>query len=86
MAGSKNGGLKAAKTNKERYGEDWYKKIGKIGGSRCGTEGGFASKKVGEDGLTGPQRAREAGKIGGKVSKRGPAKKKKEENVQEKED
>ena len=39
--------------------------------------GGFAAN---------PELAREAGRIGGKISKRGPAKKKKEENVQEKED
>lgn len=28
MAGTKEGGLKAAATNKAKYGEDYYKKIG----------------------------------------------------------
>lgn len=37
--------------------------------------GGFASDVVGEDGLTGRQRAAIAGSIGGMKSKRGPAKK-----------
>ena len=33
MAGSKEGGIKAAKTNIEKYGKDFYKNIGRIGGS-----------------------------------------------------
>jgi hypothetical protein len=74
MAGNKAGGLKAAKTNKERYGEDWYKKIGKIGGHN-GHTGGFAAN---------PQLAKIAGMKGGRISKRGPAKKK-EEDVQKEE-
>lgn len=52
--------------------------MGKKGGSLSVT-GGFASDKVGADGLTGPERARLAGKIGGQRSKRGPAKPKDEE-------
>lgn len=74
MPGTKIGGMKAAKTNKELYGNDYYKRIGKDGG-RNGHSGGFASDKVGEDGLTGRERARLAGAIGGKKSKRGPSKK-----------
>lgn len=35
--------------------------------------GGFASDKVGKDGLTGRQRARLVGREGGSISKRGPA-------------
>lgn len=42
MSGTKAGGLKAAKTNKERYGDDWYNRIGSLGG-RNGHTGGFAS-------------------------------------------
>lgn len=32
MAGTKQGGLKAAATNKERHGKDFYKNIGRQGG------------------------------------------------------
>ena len=74
MAGTKAGGLKAAKTNIEKYGKDFYKKISRKA-SHPGT-GGFSSFKVGKDGLTGWQRAKIAGAKGGKISKRGPAKKK----------
>jgi len=35
MTGTKAGGLKAGKTNKERYGEDFYKKIGAMGGKKA---------------------------------------------------
>lgn len=77
--------MKAAQTNKKLHGPDFFARIGKIGG-RNSNSGGFGSTKVGKDGLTGQERARRAGRIGGLKSKRGPAKKKKEENVQEKED
>ena len=43
-------------------------------GKGPGYKGGFASDEVGEDGLTGKQRARIAGAVGGKRSRRGPAK------------
>lgn len=32
MAGTQQGGKQAAKTNKELYGSDFYKRIGAIGG------------------------------------------------------
>jgi hypothetical protein len=64
MAGTKNGGRKTAETNKKLYGEDYYKKIGAEGG-RKSRGGGFASKKIGKDGLTGAERARLVGRIGG---------------------
>jgi len=32
MAGTKQGGLKAAATNREKYGKDFYAKIGQKGG------------------------------------------------------
>lgn len=51
MAGSKIGGKKAAATNKAKYGSEFYATIGAKGG-RKGKTGGFASKKVGSDGLT----------------------------------
>lgn len=73
MAGTKAGGLKAAATIKRIKGENFYKKIGGIGGRRSGT-GGFASLVVGADGLTGPERARIVGSKGGRISRRGKAK------------
>ncbi len=69
MAGTKAGGKKAAETNKERYGKNFYAMIGRRGGQN-GHDGGFAAN---------PELARRAGAIGGKKSKRGPAKKKDEE-------
>lgn len=69
MAGTKSGGARAALTNKRKYGENFYAKIGAEGGKN-GHTGGFASYLRGEDGLTGRQRAIVAGVIGGKISKR----------------
>lgn len=60
MSGTKLGGIRARKTNIERYGEDFYKRIGRIGG-RNGHTGGFAAN---------PELARIAGKKGGKMSSR----------------
>lgn len=71
MAGNISGGKKAAATNKQRYGKDFYAHIGSIGGKN-GHTGGFAADH---------ERARRAGAIGGKKSKRGPAKKKVVEDV-----
>lgn len=69
MAGNKVGGSKAAKTNKEKYGDDFYARIGAVGG-KLGRTGGFASQLIGADGLTGRERAVVAGAAGGKISKR----------------
>ena len=69
MAGTIEGGRKAAKTNKEKYGSNFYANIGRRGG-RNGHTGGFASN---------PDLARRAGRKGGKISKRGKAKKYEEE-------
>ena len=69
MAGTKAGGKAAANTNKTKYGTDFYAKIGAKGGS-LGRSGGFASNKVGDDGLTGRQRAAIAGAQGGRISRR----------------
>lgn len=77
IAGNKAGGLKAKKANLEKYGPDFYKRIGAKGGANGkgpGYKGGFASDKVGEDGLTGRQRSIICGRIGGRKSRRGPAK------------
>lgn len=65
MAGTKEGGQKARKTNYEKYGDDFYKRIGARGG-KLGHTGGFAAN---------PELAKIAGRKGGKKSKRGKAKK-----------
>ncbi len=72
MPGTIEGGRKAAATNKAKYGDGFYSSIGRKGGKRSST-GGFASLKVGKDGLTGAERAKLAGAKGGTISKRGPA-------------
>ena len=69
MSGTKAGGKKASATIRKKYGRNWYRNIGRIGG-RNGNTGGFASDKVGEDGLTGRERAVIAGAKGGSISRR----------------
>ena len=69
MSGTIAGGKKAAKTNKEKHGKDFYANIGRKGGKASGT-GGFASNKIGKDGLTGLERAKLAGQKGGLKSRR----------------
>ena len=69
MVQTKAGGKKTAQTIKEKWGEDFYREIGRKGGKN-GHTGGFASNVIGRDGLTGYQRARIAGKKGGTISKR----------------
>lgn len=60
MSGTKAGGILAAKTNKEKYGKDFYKKIGSKGG-KLGRTGGFWADR---------ELASRAGKIGGEKSRR----------------
>lgn len=57
--------MKAAITNKAKFGNEFYANIGAKGG-RNGHTGGFAAN---------PELAREAGRKGGLISRRGPAKK-----------
>jgi len=64
MAGTKAGGKKAAATNKLRYGELFYSNIGALGGKLGHTGGFYANREL----------AREAGRKGGKISKRGKRK------------
>lgn len=63
MPGTKEGGVRAANTNKAKYGDDFYQKIGKRGGAK-GTTGGFYNNH---------ELAVRAGKIGGTKSRRGKA-------------
>jgi len=63
MAGTKTGGRKAAATNIKKYGRDFYQEIGRKGG-RNGHTGGFAAN---------PELAKIAGRKGGRISRRGPA-------------
>ena len=72
MAGTKAGGIKARATNLAKYGNNYYANIGRKGGQN-GHTGGFASDKVGADGLTGYERAVVAGAKGGALSRRGKA-------------
>lgn len=74
MSGTVKGGKKAAETNKKKNGADFYARIGRMGGKNS-TTGGFASKKIGLDGLSGLERAKIAGRKGGLLSKRGKSKK-----------
>lgn len=65
MVGTKAGGMKTALTNKKRHGADFYARIGAKGGKN-GHTGGFAANRA---------LAVEAGRKGGFISRRGPAKK-----------
>lgn len=60
MAGTKAGGLRAAATNKAKYGTDFYAKIGGEGGKKGRTGGFFANRDL----------ARAAGAKGGRISRR----------------
>lgn len=60
MAGTKAGGKAAAKTNKAKYGADFYAKIGARGGVVGKTGGFYANREL----------ARTAGKKGGQISRR----------------
>lgn len=60
MAGTRDGGAAAAKTNKSKYGADFYAKIGAQGGKKGKTGGFFANREL----------ARLAGAKGGRISRR----------------
>ena len=60
MSGTKAGGQKAAQTNRERHGKDFYASIGAKGGRNSNT-GGFAANR---------ELARIAGAKGGRISRR----------------
>ncbi len=60
MAGTKAGGQAAAATNRKKYGADFYARIGASGGKKGRTGGFFANREL----------AREAGRKGGRISRR----------------
>jgi len=60
MAGTTEGGKAAALKNKQVHGEDFYARIGAMGGKKGRTGGFFANREL----------AREAGRKGGRISRR----------------
>lgn len=65
MGGTRLGGLRAAESNIKKYGEDFYKQIGRKGGlknSKDGVVKGFAVNR---------ELASIAGAKGGRISRRG---------------
>jgi uncharacterized protein len=60
MAGTKKGGQAAALTNRNKHGADFYARIGAMGGKKGTTGGFFANREL----------AREAGRRGGRISRR----------------
>lgn len=63
MPGNFTGGKHASETNKKKYGDDFYAKIGAMGGRVVsGKPKGFAAN---------PELAKSAGRLGGLKSKRG---------------
>jgi len=60
MSGTKLGGMKAAATNKAKYGRSFYARIGAMGGKVGHTGGFYANREL----------AREAGAKGGRISRR----------------
>lgn len=73
MPGTIEGGQRAAATNKRRHGEDFYTRIGALGGSKSRL-GGFASNRQCEcSEFPEPHKyARCAGRLGGYISRRKP--------------
>lgn len=63
MAGTIQGGRRAAEKNRQKHGSDFYARIGRMGGRR-GRTGGFAA------GQEGRKRASYYGAIGGSISRR----------------
>ena len=75
MAGSKESAKKAAETMRAKYGDDFYKNIGKEGGkAKVPTKGFGTDKRTALDRMLGkPKLASIAGSKGGTISRRGKA-------------
>lgn len=65
MAGTIKGGEQAADTIKALYGQDFYQRVGALGGAVRSKAKGFGAGEAGRE------RARIFGAIGGKVGRRG---------------
>lgn len=66
MSGTKLGGQRAAASNIKKYGPDFYRRIGSIGGSKpTSVPKGFAAMS--------PEQRRAAGAKGGRIGRRGKA-------------
>ena len=65
MAGTKEGGKKAAKTNKKIHGANFYSDIGRKGGKKSHPETRYFAMH--------PEGAKTAGAKGGLISRRGKA-------------
>lgn len=55
MAGTRIGGMRSAESNIRQYGEDFYKRIGSIGGAKGHTGGFYVNREM----------AKVAGRLGG---------------------
>lgn len=74
IAGTQRGGVRASKTNKRKYGDDYYARIGSIGGRAVATKPkGFAAMSL--------EKRQEAGRKGGKISRRGKSPKTKSPDI-----
>lgn len=73
MTGTIEGGKNASRTNRARYGEDFYVHMGRLGGRVKNPLKGFGTDKRSiKDKMMGvPKLAAVAGKKGGTISKRG---------------
>jgi hypothetical protein len=65
MPGTIEGGRKAAATNKTKHGEDFYKRLGSLGGAVKSPKKGFGGNR---------ELASLAGAVGGRKSRRGKKK------------
>lgn len=67
MAGTLNGGKLAAETNKRKYGPDYYKRIGAMGGKMPKRRpSGFAYMAIHDR-----EKLSEASALGGRISRKG---------------
>lgn len=65
MGGTVKGGRKAAKTNKQRHGADYYSRLGRVGGKKGSKDGAIKGFARSHD------LASRAGRIGGALGRRG---------------